>query len=553
MRKLYMLGAGHMGGAILLGLTKHAGSSENLCIIEQDERRRKEWLKRGYHVASNTSNIENQDSVVFAIPPQQFEQALTDNPALLSHRGPVISVMAGISHATLVRALGHDNIVRSIPNTPSEVEEGMTLFYAPVHADELLLNEAQRIFNAIGASLRVVEESQIDTGTALVGGGPALVAYFAEALEDYALKSGFTKEQAAVITIQLLYGTARLFQVTGKSASTLCKEVQTPGGTTERAINYLVNANFKTTIESALHDAAARSAQLGGQIHAAGSPESLPFEQLPNGTERGEYTTYTLYFGMGHSIKLIDDSRVFKVSPAGKAFGDYLAKRFGRQYLNTRFLDVGTGSGVHSLLLRKLGIQDIVATDISAEAVQLARVNEIQNLGSQTISFRQCDLFNGIETGKDFDVILFNPPGWQTPSKAFLEALKSSDGTQGLAIEAMFYGECTLRRFFKQVPLYLKPGGTVVIGLNSLVGIDAVLKEMCEVQDGQYQCDWSLSERHEFPLALYTEQWRALQPLIRQEITQWVNNGLAYCRFTEEGEVMWSYEIIELTFTPRGA
>ncbi|QLG96761.1 methyltransferase domain-containing protein (plasmid) [Pseudomonas yamanorum] len=553
MRKLYMLGAGHMGGAILLGLTKHMGSPESLCIIEQDERRRQEWLARGYHAASHISRIENQDSVVFAIPPQQFEQALADNPALLSHRGPVISVMAGISHATLVRALGHDNIVRSIPNTPSEVEEGMTLFYAPVHAEELLLDEAQRIFNAIGVSLRVFEESQIDTGTALVGGGPALVAYFAEALEDYALKSGFTDEQAAVIAIQLLYGTARLFQVTGKAASTLCKEVQTPGGTTERAINYLANANFKITLGNALRAAAERSSQLGGQVHDVGSTGSASFGQLPNEFERGNFPTYTLYFGMGHSVKLIDDSRVFKVSPAGKAFGDFLAKRFGRQYLNTRFLDVGTGSGVHSLLLRKLGIQDITATDISAEAVQVAQVNELQNLGSQSICFRQCDLFTGIEAGQEFDVILFNPPGWQTPSAAFLEALKTSDGTQGLAIEAMFYGECTLRRFFEQVPHYLKPGGKVIIGLNSLVGIDAVLKEMCEVQDGQYQCDWSLSERHEFPLALYTEQWRALQPLIRQEITQWVNNGLAYCRFTEEGEVMWSYEIIELAFTPRSA
>lgn len=553
MKKLYMLGAGHMGGAIVLGLTKHMGSPESLCLVEQDERRRQEWLTRGFHVATHISRIDNQDSVVLAIPPQQFEQALANNPALLNHRGPVISVMAGITHTALVRALGHDNIVRSIPNTPSEVEEGMTLFYAPVHADEHLLDEAQRVFNAIGVSLRVLEESQIDTGTALVGGGPALVAYFAEALEDYAVNAGFTEEQAATIAIQLLYGTARLFQVTGKAARTLCKEVQTPGGTTERAINYLANAYFKAALGNALRAAAERSVQLGEHVHRVGLTGPTALGQLPDQAERDNSPTYTLYFGMGHSVKLIDDSRVFKVSPAGKAFGDFLAKRFGRQYLNTRFLDVGTGSGVHSLLLRKLGIQDITATDISAEAVHVAQLNELQNLGSQSICFQQCDLFTGLEDGQAFDVILFNPPGWQTPSAEFLEALKTSDGTQGLAIEAMFYGERTLRRFFEQVPHYLKPGGKVIIGLNSLVGIDAVLKEMCEIQEGRYQCDWSLSERYEFPLALYTEQWRALQPLIRQEITQWVNNGLAYCRFTDEGEVMWSYEIIELAFTPRGA
>ncbi|MDZ3994608.1 pyrroline-5-carboxylate reductase [Pseudomonas sp. Teo4] len=263
MKNIHVLGAGHMGGAILRALKKNQNSSANLRVIETDSQRARSWQKLGYKVAPKLDELSSEDCVVLAVPPQQFENALTLNPALTRHCGPVISVMAGITHASLVRFLGHDAIVRAIPNTPSEVSQGVTMYYAPQSSSSALLEEARQIFDAIGISLRVEEEWQIDTGTALAGGGPALVAYFAEALQDYGLRSGLDREQAALVALQLLSGTTALIRAQGKTVSQICQEVQTPGGTTEHAIGTLANAGFKGLIGSALDSAARRSMQLG--------------------------------------------------------------------------------------------------------------------------------------------------------------------------------------------------------------------------------------------------------------------------------------------------
>ncbi|HDS1758838.1 class I SAM-dependent methyltransferase [Pseudomonas sp. M5] len=269
------------------------------------------------------------------------------------------------------------------------------------------------------------------------------------------------------------------------------------------------------------------------------------------GSVHTDLAGYNLYFGMGQRITLIDDPKVFRVSPAGEAFGSLIARRFGGRNRDARFLDLGTGSGVHALLLRQLGMRNVTASDISLEAVQAARANELVNQGESCIEFVHGDLFEAVlPAGGGFDVILFNPPGWQTPSAAFLNALQRTEAAQGLALEAMFYGEQTLRRFFERVPSYLKPGGKLIIGLNSLVDIAGVMRDLYDTHEERFKIDWSLLERHEIPLVLYTEQWRALQGLLHEEIGRWTSQGRAHCRFDDSGVLFWSYEIIEFSFTP---
>lgn len=271
------------------------------------------------------------------------------------------------------------------------------------------------------------------------------------------------------------------------------------------------------------------------------------------GSVHSDIAAYNLYFGMGQRITLIDDPRVFRVSPAGEAFGALIARRFGGRDRDARFLDLGTGSGVHALLLRQLGMRNITASDISLEAVQAARANELVNLGESCIEFVHGDLFDAVPSADGgFDVILFNPPGWQTPSDTFLAALQSVEAARGLSLEAMFYGEQTLRRFFERVPAYLKPGGKLLIGLNSLVDIAGVMRDLYGTHGERFKIDWSLLERHEIPLVLYTEQWRALQGMLHDEIERWTDQGRAHCRFDDSGMLLWSYEIIEFSFTPIG-
>ncbi len=263
MRAVHMLGAGHMGGAILYGLRQQMKGTDSLRVVEVDAERSAKYSTDGFRVSTRLERLEDDDIVVLAVPPQQFEQALVQNELLKRHRGPVISVMAGITLHTLTRELGHCNVVRSIPNTPSQVGEGVTLYYAPTQARPELTAAAQQVFGAIGLVIRVEDEAQIDSGTALAGGGPALVAFFADALQEYAHEEGFDAGQAELIATQLLHGTARLIRETGKPAWQVCKDVQTKGGTTERAIDTFVDADIKGIVKAALRAAARRSVELG--------------------------------------------------------------------------------------------------------------------------------------------------------------------------------------------------------------------------------------------------------------------------------------------------
>lgn len=171
MRKIYILGAGHMGGAILFGLRGEYGTG-HLRAVETNASRAAYLTTCGFEVSERIEHVDCNDIVVLAVPPQRFQIVVRDNPVLLSHEGPVISVMAGVTTKTLCRTLGHSRLIRSIPNTPSEVQEGITIYYAQENAGTDLIAAAQMVFGAIGNYIKVDDECLIDSGTALAGGWP---------------------------------------------------------------------------------------------------------------------------------------------------------------------------------------------------------------------------------------------------------------------------------------------------------------------------------------------------------------------------------------------
>lgn len=176
MKNIYILGAGNMGQAILFGLRKKFGV-RHLKPIEICVERAASLAAFGFEVAGRIESIDNDDVVVLAVPPQNFKSVVRDNQSLLGYGGPVLSVMAGVTVSELCGTLVHARIVRSIPNIPAEVGEGVTLYYVQNNRDSNLIAVAEMIFGAIGVCIRVEDECQIDSGTALAGGGPALVAY----------------------------------------------------------------------------------------------------------------------------------------------------------------------------------------------------------------------------------------------------------------------------------------------------------------------------------------------------------------------------------------
>lgn len=260
-KTLVLFGAGHMGSAIARGLLRTGNN--NFRIVDPDPAKLHEFRAAGIQTESACSNLSSDDVLMLAMPPQAFAKFVAETPCTQGHRGLVISVMAGIRIRSIRQMLRTPNVVRSIPNTPSEVFEGMTVYCRSSSVDDALAKAAQDVLASFGRFVEVGEEALIDPATALCGGGPAFVAYFADALQKYGVNAGLSEDAARSIIVQLLRGTAELMATTGKPAMQLCREVMTPGGTTERGIWHFDGEGLTGTVVDALAKSSARSHELG--------------------------------------------------------------------------------------------------------------------------------------------------------------------------------------------------------------------------------------------------------------------------------------------------
>ena len=260
--------------------------------------------------------------------------------------------------------------------------------------------------------------------------------------------------------------------------------------------------------------------------------------------QSGDKGIYSVYFGLGHQVKLRDRLGVFKVSLAGTALGGYLLKGLSQDELIGRLLDVGTGGGVLALLLRSMGAEDITATDVSGSAVRLAQENEVLNFEDSRVKYFSGDLFNGLPCQDRYDTVIFNPPGWRTPSPNVLEHLRRNSSDLDMAPDAMFYGDDVLLRFLKELPTRLHSRGRAIVGLNSLVGIQDVLARYKASHSAGSPLAFRLLERHTLPLLFYSSGRKQAEPFLREEFKDWRDRyGSAYT-VDREGRLYWSYEVV---------
>ncbi|RDS86990.1 methyltransferase [Pseudomonas fluorescens] len=255
---------------------------------------------------------------------------------------------------------------------------------------------------------------------------------------------------------------------------------------------------------------------------------------------------YKIYFGLGQSVSLTQAPDVFKVSRAGIRLGNYLVQSLNPKNLNSSFLDIGTGSGVLALLMRKLGGNDITATDICEKSITQAKINEHLNFKQPTISFFVSDLFDGLSEQR-FQTIVFNPPGWRTPSRSLIQRLETQGRTGQLPIHSMFYGDEVISRFLDELPKYLNPTGVAIVGLNSLVGIRDILERYNQKYSNAPPLTYKLIERHTLPLIHYSTHWKALEKHLKLEFEKWQALDLATYSTDKNGDIYWSYEIIEFS------
>jgi len=185
----------------------------------------------------------------------------------LNHQPLIISIAAGISIDSIHSWLGNDlPIIRCMPNTPSQVLKGASGLIENAQVSDSQKQAASELFAAIGIVEWVKDESQIHAVTALSGSGPAYIFLVIEAMEAAAIKQGLSPETARKLAAQTVAGAAEMVLSSDIEPAQLKRNVMSPGGTTERAIQTFESLGLMSIFESAINAAAERSVEMSAQL-----------------------------------------------------------------------------------------------------------------------------------------------------------------------------------------------------------------------------------------------------------------------------------------------
>jgi pyrroline-5-carboxylate reductase len=272
--KLALVGAGKMGGAVLAGAMR-AGllSAAEVGVYHPDERRRVALAARSGAQAIDEAGVQRAERVLVAVKPQSFA-AVAPKIAHQGGRdgGRYISLMAGVTCASLAGQLRSQNIVRAMPNLGAAVGASATALAWLEGTPEEDREFARRLFHAVG-SVNEIPESLFDAYTGLAGSGPAFAAIVAEALADGGVRVGLSRDVSRELARQVLLATARLLET--KTASLLKDEVASPGGTAIAGVRALERHRVRFALIDAIEEASARAAVLSDTDQQSTDPDPL--------------------------------------------------------------------------------------------------------------------------------------------------------------------------------------------------------------------------------------------------------------------------------------
>lgn len=257
-----------MGEAVISSLLRQgvAGPAEITACDILPARRQHLQGSYGIQVMERAADaLEGRDILLLAVKPQEFMGAALEMAGRLDARQVVLSIMAGVSIATIQEALRHEAIVRAIPNTPAQIGEGVTVWTATPQVTEASRGEVRRILAALGQEMEVPEEKYVDMATAVSSSGPAYIFLVAEALMDAAVHIGLRREMAENIVLQTIVGAARYAQATGKHPAELRNQVTSPAGTTTEGLLALERAGLRAAFVEAVQAAYQKALRLGGE------------------------------------------------------------------------------------------------------------------------------------------------------------------------------------------------------------------------------------------------------------------------------------------------
>lgn len=266
--RLFLVGAGKMGGAMLQGWLEQGLSPEQVAIFDPvlSTDMTRFATEKGIEINPKMADLAPPQVLLLAVKPQIMDKVLPLYTDLVGPDTLVVSVAAGITIRNFETAFGaHRSIVRCIPNTPAAIGRGITALYPNKAVSDAQKAIAQTLLSAIGEVVWVEREADIDAVTGLSGSGPAYVFHMIEALTAAGEQQGLSAEIARQLARATVSGAGELIRQTGEDAATLRKNVTSPNGTTAAGLDILMNETDGLTrlIKRTVDAATKRSRELG--------------------------------------------------------------------------------------------------------------------------------------------------------------------------------------------------------------------------------------------------------------------------------------------------
>lgn len=270
MSKIGFIGGGNMARALIGGLLADGKSAADILVSEPvTEAAQRLQSEFGVQVSSDNDQVAGQvDCLVLAVKPQVIKGVVTGiADTVRASRPLLVSIVAGIPVASLENWLTDTAaVVRTMPNTPALVGKGITALFANGSVTESQHRLAEQIMDAVGETLWVDDESQLDAVTAVSGSGPAYFFRVMEAMVEAGQSLGLTAEQSTRLTLATAAGAAELAIQSEYSVAQLRQQVTSPGGTTAAALEVMQTLDVGELFDQALRAAHRRAGELAQEL-----------------------------------------------------------------------------------------------------------------------------------------------------------------------------------------------------------------------------------------------------------------------------------------------
>ncbi|HEY4869283.1 MAG TPA: pyrroline-5-carboxylate reductase [Candidatus Dormibacteraeota bacterium] len=263
--RIGIVGTGVMAEAMLAGLLEKQLVAATHVVCSHPRAERRAQLERERGVATTADNAEaarDADVVLLGVKPQMLGAVMAELRGSLRREQLVLSIIAGASTRALTEGLDHAAVVRCMPNTPAQIGQGVSVWYATDSVDDAGKSRTRAMLSALGREFEVHDERQVAMATAVSGTGPTYIFLFIEALTDAAVHLGFPRHVARELVLDTMQGSAAFALQSGRHVAELRDMVTSPGGTSAEALYQLEKGRLRTVVSDAVWAAFERTLRL---------------------------------------------------------------------------------------------------------------------------------------------------------------------------------------------------------------------------------------------------------------------------------------------------